>query len=89
MEQCADFSKFQQEYREVLRKTPNITFDELLRGEDSVVKKIIEFLKIDVDIKSITYKQFKYLMSIITKNYMFTQLEDSEYINSMTPFFFV
>lgn len=89
MDECAEFSKFQHEYREILRKTPNITFDELLRGEDNVVKKIIQFLKIDVEVADISYKQFKYLMAIITKNYMFTSLEDSEYINSMTPFFFV
>lgn len=89
MNQCAEFSIFQKEYREILRKTPDITFDELLRGEDSVVKKIIQFLKIEIDISSISFKQFKYLMWIITKNYIFTSGDDAEVINQMTPFFFV
>lgn len=89
MTACTEFSKFQAAYRDTLRANPNITFDELLQGEDSIIHKIVTFLNIDVDVSSITYKQFKYLMSIITKNYVFTTGEDAEYINSMTPFFFV
>lgn len=84
-----EFSKFQQEYREILKANPKITFNELLSGEDSIVKRIIAFLEIDINPSVISYKQFKYLMWVITKQYVFTVGEESDYINSMTPFFFV
>lgn len=84
-----EFSKFQAEYREILKANPTITFNELLSGENSIVKRIIAFLEIDIDSTVISYKQFKYLMWVITKQYVFTAGEDSDYINSMTPFFFV
>lgn len=84
-----DFSKFQSEYREILKANPTTTFEDLLRGEDSIVKRILKFLDIEVDASVISYKQFKYLMWVITKQYVFTGGEDSDYINSMTPFFFV
>ncbi len=84
-----EFSKFQAEYREILKTNPTVTFDELLSGEDSIVWRILKFLEIDVDATVISYKQFKYLMWVITKQYVFTAGEDSDYINSMTPFFFV
>jgi hypothetical protein len=84
-----EFSKFQTEYREILKANPKITFEELLQGEDSIVKRIILFLGIDIEPEEITYKQFKYLMWVISKQYLFTTGDDQDYINQMTPFFFV
>ena len=89
MSDIIEFSKFQSDYRELLRANPNITFEELMRGEGNIVKKILDFLKLGVQIDEITYKQFKYLMWVITKQYIFTQGDESEYINQITPFFFV
>lgn len=89
MSSSLSFSKFQSEYREIIRKNPNVTFEELLSGEDSIVCKILNFFDIDIDPKDVTYRQFKYLMWVITKNYVFTSIEDSNNINAMTPFFFV
>lgn len=89
MSKSVEYSKLQGEYREILKTNPNITFEEMLSGDDNIIKKIIKFLEIDVDVSTITYKQWKYLLWVISKNYVFTSTDDSDYINSMSPFFFV
>lgn len=89
MSKSVEYSKLQNEYREILRANPNVTFEEMISGDNNIIKKIINFLELDVDISTISYKQWKYLLWVISKNYIFTSTDDSDYINSMSPFFFV
>lgn len=83
------FSKLQQEYRDIVKANPNITFHELVEGENNVVGRILGFLGIETEVTNITFKQFKYLMWVIAKNYVFTEIGESNFINQMTPFFFI
>jgi len=89
MTSSIEFSKFQSEYRETLRGNPAITFEEMLKGDNSLVKRIISFLGIDIDIADISWKQFKYLIWVISKQYTFVGVDDSESINAITPFWLV
>ena len=89
MTSSIEFSKFQAEYRETLRGNPSITFEEMLKGDNSLVKRIIDFLGIDIEITEISWKQFKYLIWVISKQYTFVGVDDSESINAITPFWLV
>jgi hypothetical protein len=89
MKSSIEFSKFQAEYREILKANPEITFEEMLKGDNSIVKRIIGFLGIEIDSSEISWKQFKYLIWIISKQYTFTGMDDSESINAITPFWLV
>lgn len=91
IESNLEFSKFQQEYRKIVQENPQTTFEELMREEKdkNIVAKVLAFLNIDVDTTLVTFKQFKYLMWVIAKNYVFTEISESGYVNSMSPFFFI
>jgi hypothetical protein len=91
IESNLEFSKFQQEYRKIVQENPQTTFEELMKEEKdkNIVAKVLAFLNIDVDTSLVTFKQFKYLMWVIAKNYVFTEISESGYVNSMSPFFFI
>lgn len=88
MSESISYSKLQSEYRDVLKDNPNITFSELV-SKYNIIQKILDFLQISTDVSSISYKQWKYLLWTLQKNYVFTSTDDSDYINQMSPFFFV
>lgn len=89
MKSSIEFSKFQAEYREILKANPEITFEEMLKGENSIVKRIITFLGIEIDASEISWKQFKWLIWVISKQYTFSSVEESESVNAITPFWLV